>query len=231
MKTVILPFVPYRANARLFIRYYCILRNGAATCFRAIIPRRSREISRTHIWFGVIRTDRQNEIVTRLEFRCYIDFPPHRELSSKGGKRAAVPLRTRGRVKLLVCEIETKREKEKGRERWRKQDTYAHIPGSCSRMNRCSAHCAKMSVAGLSRPSIAQLIALPPFYAEINASMCIQQMTNIIGANSVLIIRINNLIDICYFPRRGREKRNIIYSLKIRDCQTFDNLCNLKDLN
>lgn len=47
---------------------------------------RNNSAMRTHIWFDVIRTDRQNAIVTRFEFRCYIDFPPHRELPSKGRK-------------------------------------------------------------------------------------------------------------------------------------------------
>lgn len=40
------------------------------------------------------------------------------------------------------------------------------------------------------------LIALSSFYAEINAPMCVQQMTSIIGGKSVLIIWINNFTDV-----------------------------------
>lgn len=34
------------------------------------------------------------------------------------------------------------------------------------------------------------------FYAEIHASMCVQQVTNIIDVNSVLITWINNFINV-----------------------------------
>lgn len=112
VETIISPLVEW-THGHSFV-YYCISRNGAATCSSATFPRRAREMSRRHICArcAIVATQSWN---LPSNFGAEIDFPPRivvwkRETSSGSAPNA-------GQLNgLIVCEIETRREKERERD-------------------------------------------------------------------------------------------------------------------